>query len=111
VDDEPNLVLMAALMLQGGGHTVVMAHSAEEALEKLTTETFDVVISDLGMGLGMSGWDLADQVKQRWPHVRFVLATGWGAQIRLEDARLRGVHAVVTKPYRAEDLEKAATGT
>ena len=34
---------------------------------------FDVVVSDMGMGAGMNGWELADAVKRRWPSVRFLL--------------------------------------
>ena len=43
----------------------------------------------------MNGWDLVDAVKLRWPHVRFILATGWGASIDPREARARGVEAVL----------------
>jgi len=58
------------------GHVVTMAESAEHALERLDVDAFDVIVSDLGMGAGMNGWELADQVRQRcqprdssWPPV------------------------------------------
>ena len=43
----------------------------------------------------MNGWELADAVRRRWPSVRFLLATGWGAAIDPGEARARGVEAVL----------------
>jgi PAS domain S-box-containing protein len=106
VDDEPGLGRMVALMLEQHGHQVVVATSGEEALERLEADPYDLIISDVGMGAGMNGWELAQQVKQRWPTTRFALATGWGAQIDPAEARARGVEAVVSKPYRTADLQR-----
>jgi CheY-like chemotaxis protein len=46
-------------------------------------------------------------VKRRWPKVRFLLATGWGAAIDPAEARARGVEAVLAKPYHPADLLQA----
>jgi CheY-like chemotaxis protein len=86
------------------GHFVVTAVSGEEAMDRLSHEVFDVVVSDIGMGAGMNGWELAAHVRRRWPRMGFVLATGWGAQIDVDEARLKGVDAVLAKPYRPEEL-------
>ena len=107
VDDEPAMTKAVVRMLRPGGHTVNVAASAEEALDQLAVKTFDVVVSDMGMGAGMNGWELAAEVKRRWPEVRFILATGWGAAIELSDARARGVQAVLAKPYLPAALNAA----
>lgn len=110
VDDEPALVRMAALLLEREGHATATAQSGEEAIRLIEAEpTFDVVVTDLGMGAGMSGWDLAEAVRERWPSVRVVLATGWGAQIDPQEARSRGVHTVVAKPYSGQNLKQAVS--
>jgi CheY-like chemotaxis protein len=106
VDDEPAMTKAVVRMLRPGGHTVVTAASGEEALEKLSAEPFDVVLSDMGMGPGMNGWELVAVVKARWPEVRFFLATGWGAAIDPDEARAKGVEAVLAKPYRPADLDR-----
>jgi diguanylate cyclase (GGDEF)-like protein/PAS domain S-box-containing protein len=107
VDDEPMMTKAVARMLKPSGHVVTVAASGEEALEKLAGQAFDVVVSDVGMGSGMNGWELADAVKRRWPNVRFLLATGWGAAIDPGEARARGVEAVLSKPYHPVDLLQA----
>ena len=94
-------------MLKPSGHVVSVAGSGEEVLEKLAEQTFDVMVSDMGMGAGMNGWELAAEVKRRWPDVRFILATGWGAAIELSEARTRGVQAVLAKPYLPAELNAA----
>src|SRR5256885_15855295 len=95
---------MVARLVLTGGHVVVTATSGEEALERLHDRVFDVVLSDVGMGAGMNGWELAAHVEREWPRLGFVLATGWGAQIDIAEARLKGVDAVLAKPYRPDEL-------
>jgi CheY-like chemotaxis protein len=98
------------MMLARDGHTVTTAASGEEALEHLAGGAFDLVISDVGMGAGINGWELGQQVRARFPGVRFALATGWGAQIDPAEARASGVEAVIAKPYRAADLQRLSIG-
>ena len=111
VDDEPMMTKAVVRMLKPSGHVVSVAGSGEEALEKLAEQTFDVVVSDMGMGAGMNGWELADAVKRRWPRVRFLLATGWGAALDLGEARSKGVEGVLSKPYHPADLLRALAKT
>jgi two-component system cell cycle response regulator CpdR len=107
----PMMTKAVARMLKPSGHLVSVAGSGEEALEKLTGQPFDVVISDVGMGTGMNGWELAEAVKYRWPGLRFLLATGWGAALDPGQAKTRGVEAVLSKPYQLADLLHALAPT
>jgi len=108
IDDDPMLGHLVQLMLMPGGHTVVIATSGEQALGILAERTFDVVISDLGLGTGINGWELGEIVRTRFPATRFCLATGWGAQIDEEQAKRAGLHTVLSKPYRLADLKRLA---
>jgi two-component system cell cycle sensor histidine kinase/response regulator CckA len=111
VDDEPMMTRAVARMLKPSGHVVSVAASGEEALDQLAEQTFDVVLSDMGMGAGMNGWELADVVRRRWPGARFLLATGWGAAIDPVEALTRGVERVLSKPYQLTDLLNALAKT
>jgi CheY-like chemotaxis protein len=110
VDDEPALTKAVMRLLRPIGHLVTTASSGEEALEKLAAEPFDIVLSDVGMGAGMNGWELAERVRVGWPQVRFALATGWGASIDPVEALEKGVVAVLAKPYSAAELESRSRG-
>jgi PAS domain S-box-containing protein len=104
VDDEPTITRMVAMMLGPHGHDLTLASSGEEALARLEAGSFDLILSDLGLGAGMNGWDLLDQVRQRASGTRFILSTGWGAQIDPADVVARGGEGLLAKPYRLTDL-------
>jgi PAS domain S-box-containing protein len=110
VDDEPALARMVALVLKKHSHVVEIATSGEAALDRLEHQEFELVISDLGLGNGLNGWQVAEHVARRWPNVRVALATGWGAGLDVAEARARGVHAVIAKPYTAETLRSVVAG-
>src|SRR4051812_28089387 len=77
VDDAPRVGTVLARLLSLRGHTVVPVTSSEAALDRLAAEPFDLVISDVRLGAGMSGWELAATVRRAYGDVRFVLMTGW----------------------------------
>jgi CheY-like chemotaxis protein len=104
VDDEPRLAALLVGLLRYEGHHGVTAQSAEEALERLASEQFDLVITDLSMGEGMNGWELAAAIAASPTPIPVVLATGWGAGIDDDEAKNRGVRGVVAKPYRRADI-------
>jgi PAS domain S-box-containing protein len=105
VDDEAVLGRMITRVLRSDGHDVTWVDSAEAALEHLRTRSFDVVISDLGLGAGRDGLELAQDVRRQWPRVRIVLASG-SVSIDAASARRRGVHELLGKPYGADDLRR-----
>jgi PAS domain S-box-containing protein len=109
VDDEPKLAALAAGMTRRDGHQATTVYSGEEALEHLAAAPFDLVLTDLSMGDGMNGWDLAAAIGHISPGLPVVLTTGWGAAIDEEEARARGVQAVVAKPYHIAEIREVVT--
>ena len=111
VDDDPTLLAGLHRSLTDKNWEIVSATDPQAALRLLDEHPVDVVISDMGMGAGMNGWELADAVKRRWPSVRFLLATGWGAAIDPGEARAKGVAVVLAKPYHPAELMRALAPT
>jgi response regulator RpfG family c-di-GMP phosphodiesterase len=75
VDDEPAACKLLRLILSPPAFHCSTAGNGEEALAILRRERFDAVISDLQMP-GISGMDLLVQVRQRYPHMAFLVTTG-----------------------------------
>jgi PAS domain S-box-containing protein len=109
VDDEPDIARMLALMLRD--HQVVTATSGEDALDVLAASVredapFDVLMTDIGLGSGMTGWELADRARETQPSLPVVLVSGWGASIEEYEAKGRGVHGVIAKPFRNAEIRR-----
>ena len=102
VDDEPLVSLGLVDLLEGEGHAVIEASSAQEAIDRLTHENFDVVVTDHTMP-GMTGSELARVIRSRWPGVGIVLSSGHVDLPGADIARLPRLD----KPYRADQVRKA----
>ena len=100
VDDDPLIVASTAAILEDLGHEVIEASSASHALDTLRLNAnVDVVITDHAMP-GMTGSELARQIRQIWPSLPVILATGYAELPNGEDPGLPRL----SKPYRQEDL-------
>jgi PAS domain S-box-containing protein len=75
VEDEVLIRLDTVEQLQDEGHAVVDAGSAEEALVLIRSERFDILLTDLGLP-GMSGAALAERVRETYPDIGVIFATG-----------------------------------
>jgi len=77
VDDDALVLTNTVAMLEDLGHIVLGASSGEQALEILARESgVDLVITDQAMP-GMTGIQLAEIIRLRWPATRLILATGY----------------------------------
>jgi len=100
VDDDLLIGAATAAMLEDLGHTVVESTSGARALDILRLGTkLDLVITDQAMP-NMTGTELARLIRQDWPHLPIVLATGYGDLPNSEDPGLPRL----SKPYRQEEL-------
>ena len=76
VDDRPENLLALEAILQGLDHELVTADSGEEALKRLLTDDFAVILLDVQMP-GMDGFETAEHIKrrERTRHVPIVFLT------------------------------------
>jgi signal transduction histidine kinase/ActR/RegA family two-component response regulator len=104
VDDQPEVRELLADALAAHGHDIEQAVSGRQALERLATgESVDLVLTDLGMP-DMTGWEVAEAVGQRWPHLPVGLITGWGARSDATLEQRRSVAFIVAKPFTIDGL-------
>jgi len=96
VEDEDNIRVNTAALLEHLGHRVRSAPDAETALPLITAGT-DVLITDVQLP-GMWGDALAAQARSNAPGVRIVFATGHGEVANWPDA------LVLRKPYDLQSL-------
>ena len=90
VDDEPVIASTLAAILKQHGYLATFFTSPREALAAARSKAPDLLISDVAMP-GLSGVDLAIQMKAQYPECKILLFSGQAAtQDLLEDARIQG---------------------
>ncbi len=103
VDDEEEVGTVLGDVLATGGHRVVVLTDGGEAIARFRAEPFDLVFTDLAMPR-VSGWQVAQAVKEIAPAVPVVLVTGFGVELSAEERQIHGVDLVVVKPLKIKDV-------
>lgn len=105
IDDEPAICLSLTAFLEDYGFKASSAESAEEALDLMKNNDYDVCIVDLRLP-GMNGEDLILQAHERHPNQRHIIYTGsisYNLSDKLQALGMRPEH-VFFKPIRVLTL-------
>jgi DNA-binding NtrC family response regulator len=103
VDDEENMRALFVRALGREGYAVTCAASGEEALQRLETDWFDLVISDLRMA-ELDGVGFLRKAKELHPALPFILLTGFGTIDSAVAAMRDGAWDYLTKPIDTDKL-------
>ena len=103
VDDEEIARKNLAHVLAKEQYEVVTAADAEQGLHELERGEFDVILTDLRMGR-VSGMDLLEAVKKRYPETRVVMVTGFATVQSAIEAMRKGAFHYITKPYKLDEV-------
>lgn len=108
VDDEEGVAyfLGQSLAELGPEYQVNTATSAEEALGTLTSEFYDLVITDYRLP-GIDGVSLIRKLRRLSPQTRAIMMTGYGGEHIEAEARALGARFYITKPFAIEKLMAA----
>jgi DNA-binding NtrC family response regulator len=108
IDDEPDIVAAAKIILEQVGYEVVGFTASSEALEafRANPKKFDLIITDLTMPQ-LAGLDLAKECLSLRPDMPIILCTGYGESITLERARAMGIRQIILKPIIPAQLVEA----
>jgi DNA-binding NtrC family response regulator len=79
VDDEEVILFTMAAILKKHGFEVSTAASVAEALQKITSETFDVLLSDLNIGNPGDGLTVVSAMRRTQPEAVTMILTGYPA--------------------------------
>ena len=90
-------------LLMRHGHTVTAAASVQEAMAQLHCQTFDLLVSDLGLPDG-DGFSIMRQARQQHPQLVGVAISGFGAEDDRRRSNEAGFAAHLVKPIVVEVL-------
>lgn len=107
VEDHDDTARALARLLRNNGHPVELANSVQQAVQAMTGEKFDVLVSDIGLPDG-TGVDLIRQIRQKYGQRPPALAlTGFGMEEDIARCKAAGFTDHLTKPVNLQKLEAA----
>jgi PAS domain S-box-containing protein len=105
VDDEGVLLFVGTMTLEQNGYKVTGMPNGESALHEVRQNpgSYDIVVTDLSMP-GMSGLQLAHQLRKIRPDLPVVLTSGYANPDDQEKANRLEIRAILTKPVNTKEL-------
>ena len=104
VDDELPILKSVRRFCRAHGWQVTLANSGAEALEKLATEEFDIIISDMRMPK-MDGAELLQRAYEMWPKTVRIILSGYSDSEALQQAVNEAhIFKYLTKPWNDDEL-------
>lgn len=104
VEDDGQVAEMTTELLKGLGHAVQRASNADEALRLLEERQFSFLLTDVMLGGGPDGIELAANASRLWPDLPLLLVSGYGGMP--ERVAATGL-PLLRKPYGPDDLRQA----
>jgi len=104
VDDESSIREFLQIMLKRERMDVELAENGRIAWEKIQSEEFDLIISDIQMP-EMSGIELLAKVKDRDPTALMLMVTAFGSTETAVEAMKLGAFDYLTKPFKIDDVK------
>lgn len=108
VDDNQDLLNTFAMILKRRGFSVQTASNGFSALDKFKEHDFDVTLMDIVMP-EMNGVDASRKMKEINPEAPIILMTAYSDEDLLQSARQGGVHQIIHKPVRIDQLMEIIT--
>ncbi len=104
VDDDHSLRTVLKDALTSAGYYVDVAKSGKAALKMMTTESYELIISDLMMP-EMSGIDLLEILRKEYPEVGVLIITAYGTVETAVEALHKGAFDFITKPFSISQIK------
>jgi signal transduction histidine kinase len=105
VEDNDDVRTFTAEVLRQLGYRVTTASDGKGALAALEQlGVFDLLFTDVGLPLGMTGRELAEETQRRWPRVRVLYTTGYARNSIVHHGRLDPGVELLLKPFTQSSL-------
>jgi DNA-binding NtrC family response regulator len=103
VDDNRTSADALARVLTSGGDSIIVAYDGRTAIEKLKTDRFDVVLTDLKME-PVGGLSVLKEARHQRPPAEVIVFTAYGAVEAAVEAMRLGARDFLTKPVTVDQI-------
>tara|TARA_R110002049_G_scaffold165726_1_gene331630 strand:- start:11970 stop:12338 length:369 start_codon:yes stop_codon:yes gene_type:complete len=103
VEDNPMVVKSLEFKLIKDGYAVITSSDGRDAMEKLKTEAFDLILTDLMLPF-ISGIEIIEYIKQNKPEVPIIVLSTSTQEDIITEAFTMGIEDFITKPFSPNEL-------
>jgi two-component system response regulator AtoC len=103
VDDEEKMTHLVAGELEDHGYKCDIANSGEQALGRLRSNIYDIVVTDLRMD-PPDGLALLKKIKQDMPQTEVIMMTAYATAATAVEAMKAGAYDYIIKPFSLDEL-------
>jgi CheY-like chemotaxis protein len=107
VDDEPQVLGFVASQLRWLGYEVTAVATGADALLHLEAAAYDLLLTDVVLGNGVSGVQIAKRAKGLQPAIKVLLTSGYSEDVFEDHGRPGGSVQLLSKPYNRSALANA----
>lgn len=104
VDDEQSMREFLGILLEREGYAVDLAESAEAALARIRSTTYDLVLSDVKMP-GMDGLALLGRIRELSADTAVLMVTAFSTAEQAVEAMKLGAYDYIAKPFNVEEIK------
>ena len=109
IDDDEWIRDSLSLYFEAEGCHLSAFETAEEGMEAVRKQDYDIIISDYRLP-GMDGLDFLRQAQEAQPHAIKVLITAYGSEEVVSEARKIGIQGFIEKPFTNKVIEASLYG-
>lgn len=104
-DDEQNIVISLEFLMKREGFTVCIAADGQEAIDKVRSETPDLVLLDIMMPR-KNGYEVCQEIRSdpQLQGTRILMLTAKGREMEVTKGLAMGADAYMTKPFSTREL-------
>ncbi|MBE9521817.1 MAG: sigma-54-dependent Fis family transcriptional regulator [Proteobacteria bacterium] len=103
VDDQVSISQHIQTILENEGHDASTAHSGDQALIKLSSQSFDILLADMKMP-GMDGLELFKKARKFDQNISGIIMTAYGSISSAVESIKQGISDYLEKPFEPESL-------
>ena len=108
IDDDEWIRDSLNIFFEAEGCRIVSVETAEEGLEALRKQNFDIIITDYRLP-GMDGIEFLKQIGPSQKNAKKILITAYKSDLVVEEAKKAGVQHLIAKPFTSETIEASLT--
>ena len=108
IDDDEWIRDSLSIFFEAEGCRIVSVETAEEGLEALRLQKYDIIITDYKLP-GMDGIEFLKQIQTSHQNAKKIMITAYKSEAVIQAAKKAGVQHLIAKPFTSDTIEASLT--